>query len=431
MIQLYGDFGLGFVYLDNTRNSLGGVQFKFGPYATTYHIGGDPNNADQEYLGYMTELAGFSSENNDAQKTIVANYLSAKYGFALSTEDLYVQDDVANGNFDYEVAGIGRVDATNEHIDAQGSGLVRILNPGGLDDGEFLLWGHDNGILAAVELTDIPGTVEGRLDRVWRVSEVNASGAAVDVGSLSVWWDLSELGSVDPTDLQLLIDTDDDGLFADESPIEGAANLGTGYYQFSGVTGLQDGTRFTLATSDLTNTPLPVELVDFSARVTDAQQVALEWTTATETNNDFFSVQRSKSGTEWETITEVSGAGTSANSNFYQVTDPVPYPGMSYYRLKQTDFDGQFTFSSTVAVQIHAEADLELFPNPAGNSVTIVGEESVLQEWILYNLLGQDVTDQAPIQFREERKRVLDLHRLPGGLYLLKTNQQTHALIKL
>jgi hypothetical protein len=108
---------------------------------------------------------------------VVQNYLAAKYGVSLVANDLYRQDDVANGDYDYEVAGIGRVDASNQHLDAKGTGLVRINAADDLDDSEFLFWGHDNDELRATN-TDVPIGVLRRLERVWRVSELNQSGAA-------------------------------------------------------------------------------------------------------------------------------------------------------------------------------------------------------------------------------------------------------------
>src|SRR5690606_2917465 len=118
------------------------------------------------------------------------NYLSAKYGLALAANDLYTHDEVANGNFDFEMAGIGQVDGSNIHADAQGSGIVRMRNPTDLGNTEFLMWGHNNGVLEGVESSDVPPGVQARFERVWRVSEVNTSGISIDVGSIDMDWDL-------------------------------------------------------------------------------------------------------------------------------------------------------------------------------------------------------------------------------------------------
>jgi hypothetical protein len=97
------------------------------------------------------------------------------------------------------------------------------------------------------------------------------------------------------------------------------------------------------------NNPLPIELLNFSAKSID-NAVQLTWATAAEINNDFFTIERSSDGNNWEIISYVYGAG---NSNYvidYEYTDEMPLEGISYYRLKQTDFDGQFEYFTSVAV---------------------------------------------------------------------------------
>jgi hypothetical protein len=82
--------------------------------------------------------------------------------------------------------------------------------------------------------------------------------------------------------------------------------------------------------------------------------VKLDWATASELHNDYFTVERSMDGLNWENIIQIAGAGTSTNRNDYSEVDTRPIEGLSYYRLKQTDFDGQFTYSHAVSVQYEA-----------------------------------------------------------------------------
>jgi len=98
------------------------------------------------------------------------------------------------------------------------------------------------------------------------------------------------------------------------------------------------------------NNPLPIELISFSAKSFN-NAVQLTWATAAEINNDFFTIERSSDGLNWEIISYVSGAG---NSNYvvdYEFTDEMPLEGIAYYRLKQTDFDGQFEYFAPVVVE--------------------------------------------------------------------------------
>lgn len=198
--------------------------------------------------GEMSEVIVYTISLNSAQRIIVDNYLAAKYDITLSENDVYDADDNANGDYDHEVAGIGRVNASNLHVDAKGTGIVRVLGATDLGNNEFLMWGHDNGPLSLDNTTDVPSTVYSRLDRVWRVSEVDNSGTSVDVGPIDIQVDMSGLtGFNNSYPPQLLVDTDNDGTFTDETPITIAVPMGSNIYSFNGTTALADNLRFTFA----------------------------------------------------------------------------------------------------------------------------------------------------------------------------------------
>ena len=136
------------------------------------------------------------------------------------------------------------------------------------------------------------------------------------------------MGSVTAADLVLLIDTDGDGSFNDLLPtvgysvVSGAALVSGNIYQFSDVTGLNNDSRFTLATANCTRTPLPIELLSFNA--TNAKdKILLSWTTASETNNDFFQVERSLDGIQWNILDTLKGAGDSKELISYDMPTPT------------------------------------------------------------------------------------------------------------
>lgn len=95
--------------------------------------------------------------------------------------------------------------------------------------------------------------------------------------------------------------------------------------------------------------PLPVELLTFNA-VCGGEKVNVNWSTASETNNDYFSVERSADAIGWDNVTYVDGAGNSNTWLYYSAVDNEPLDGVSYYRMKQTDFDGAFSYSDPVQV---------------------------------------------------------------------------------
>ena len=90
------------------------------------------------------------------------------------------------------------------------------------------------------------------------------------------------------------------------------------------------------------SSPLPIELIDFSATCEDGR-VNVKWSTASETNNAFYSVMRSKDAQVWEKVKDVVGAENSVNTLAYEIWDSEPYAGVSYYKLVQTDMDGTET----------------------------------------------------------------------------------------
>lgn len=391
-------------------------------------IGGHGSGGGTGWNGGIAEAFKFSRILNSAEQTIIANYLSAKYDIGLTNNDIYVQDDGANGDYDIDVAGIGRIDASNLHDDSQGTGILRILNPSGLGNNEFLIWGRDNNSLNATETIDVPTGVDARFASVWRASEVNTSGGSIDVGNIDLRFDLSGLGSITLSDLRLLVDTDNDGVFTDETIgtggiISGATALGGDVYAFTGVAAIEDGLRFTLATANATQTPLPIELLDFSAASLNNQYVKLTWQTAAEINNAFFTIERSNNGLDWKATQTIDGAGNTSTIRNYDAIDREPYSGLSYYRLKQTDFNGQYSYSNLVQVRIKLDetSELKVYPNPTADQITILGKNLRKEELRIYNVFGQDVTSLSLQIGADQSRLVLDLSALSKGMYFLKT----------
>ena len=104
--------------------------------------------------------------------------------------------------------------------------------------------------------------------------------------------------------------------------------------------------------SDGENAPLPIQLVDFDA-IANENNIEIVWTTATETNNDYFTVERSTDGIHWVIIKNVAGAGNSNTLQEYSVYDYEFVSDIAYYRLKQTDYDGTTTYSKIITVEAH------------------------------------------------------------------------------
>lgn len=348
---------------------------------------------------------------NDAERIIIHNYLAAKYGLTLGANDVYTMDNGGNGNYDFEVAGIGQAADGSYDKDAKGSGVVRMWNPNGLSNSEFLMWGHDNTVLNSSTTavgTAVDGTViQERLSRIWRVSEVG------DVGTVSISFDFSGVGgSPLGSNLRLLIDRDGDG-FADNDVTPVVGSVSNGVATFSNVN-FQNGDRFTLGNTDASS-PLPVELIEFKARPVD-DLVLINWTTASELNNDFFMIQRSVDAEDWEDVIKVNGEGTITTRKSYQVTDTQPYLGESYYRIKQTDFDGTISFSSIEHVKFSSVSGLLVYPNPSTGLFNLSGVTSSIQVKV-YTTIGELISPEMSLN---SGNLIIDLRNHAAGMYLLQ-----------
>ena len=169
---------------------------------------------------------------------------------------------------------------------------------------------------------------------------------------------------------------------------------------------------------------IPVELASFEASV-NGTNVSLNWSTATETNNQGFSIERS-SGSEFETIGYVAGFGTTTESKYYSYTDKGVNSGTYTYRLKQIDFDGTFAYSKVVEVEVLAPAVFALdqnYPNPFNPSTAINFRLAVDSKVSMkvFNVLGQEVANLLNGNFVAGSHQVnFDASSLNSGVYLYR-----------
>ncbi len=186
---------------------------------------------------------------------------------------------------------------------------------------------------------------------------------------------------------------------------------------------------------------IPVELASFSYCV-NGNNVELKWTTATETNNQGFQVERSqksdvKSQNSWETIGFVNGKGTTTEKSDYSYIDKNLQPGKYFYRLKQIDMDGSFYYSNELEVSIEYPFVFKLeqnYPNPF-NPITVISWQSPVGIWQtlkLYNILGNEVAILVD-EYKEagSHKVDFDASKLSSGVYIYKLTAGTFHTSKM
>ena len=231
-------------------------------------------------------------------------------------------------------------------------------------------------------------------------------------------FDLSDLASPLGSNLRLLIDRNGNG-FSDNdvTPVGGSVVGNT--LVFSGVN-ITDGDRVTIGNTNV-SMPLPVELLSFNATA-DQNNVLISWTTTTETNNDFFTVERSPDAIQWEKLENVKGAGNSLSTLDYQTIDANPYFGRSYYRLKQTDFDGQSSYSEIAQVSRFNDRDVKVVPNPSSGIYHIEGKTIASQQIKLLNLQGKILNVSVT---PDNIGTKINASNVPAGIYILHVSDGT------
>ena len=168
---------------------------------------------------------------------------------------------------------------------------------------------------------------------------------------------------------------------------------------------------------DSNSVPLPVELLYFNAEVNEQKKVDISWATASELNNDYFVVQRSKDAINWQTVTEIDGAGNSNVFLSYATTDDLPFSGISYYRLKQVDIDNKTTYSDIRLVKLDVIDKISVYPNPVKNFCIInLNQQSDIQTLELYNTNGTKVKS---VSVEKSETVNLDMSNLETGVYIL------------
>jgi hypothetical protein len=193
---------------------------------------------------------------------------------------------------------------------------------------------------------------------------------------------------------------------------------------FSGGTTTATSWRARLNNFQIFGSVLPVELTDFSVKPSPVG-FDLNWVTASENNNDYFSVERSTDGRTFASIGQVKGAGTTTEKQAYTFTDKNPLKGYNYYRLKQVDYDGNSEYSPVRSVRTGTKSSAILSPNPVqqGNNASLIVDSSTENDLTIevFNALSQVVVQQQTTVSKGVNPIQLELLALPKGAYTLHT----------
>jgi hypothetical protein len=170
----------------------------------------------------------------------------------------------------------------------------------------------------------------------------------------------------------------------------------------------------TIAMSNIVT--LPVQLVSFDANA-EANKVLLNWKTSSELNNNYFVVERSNDGNNWETVKRVESAKNSNSLIEYTATDDKPMTGMAFYRLKQVDVDGAVTiFNAMQAIDFTPAITVSVYPNPAANEFSIEGNKISEATVSITDCMGKSVS---LVSESIGDKMVFNTSELANGIYFI------------
>lgn len=172
-------------------------------------------------------------------------------------------------------------------------------------------------------------------------------------------------------------------------------------------------------------TPLPIELLTFNATLIEGNIVKLEWQTATEINNDYFTIARSDNGINFANLFNVDGKGNSNNLEYYTINDENPLNGISYYRLKQTDFNGNFTFSKIVPIEIlYPRNSIKIYPNPSTGILFVKGAN--IQKIEVTTIDGKSIL----LNYNFSKNGIIHLANQSNGVYIVKVTTPYNTEIR-
>lgn len=252
-------------------------------------------------------------------------------------------------------------------------------------------------------------------------ADTDVDGSGLDHVSQEEFWTIDRVGSVDAI-IELT--------WTSENNVTDYTNLRIAHYDGSTDWDMIDSTPIGNNTSGVltsdaavstfspftigsitTANPLPVEYLLFDAKYEQKYNyVLIEWATYSEKNNDYFIIQKSINGFDWKNIDTVVGNGNSILINEYGVIDRDVNFGFSYYRLKQVDFDGNYSLSNIIVVEIRTN-DI-IFPNPS-TGIIYFKNEVENYEYNLYDVTGRKISSGYILNNK------LDFSKNPKGFYYL------------
>ena len=454
-------------------NSLDGINSNYGNIGS-FHAGGNYMELSIGYWpGYgmkrgVMEAILWDRNLSLAERKRVETYLAIKYGITLGfngtsmdyispTTGNVIWSNTSNAGFNSDIAGLGRSDvsglsqlkshSTNGPNSGDFNDILTVSNgtnfntPSSLSsDDSYFIWGHNGGATNNTGTivnfpTDNGEVIETIFSRQWKSQETGT------VGTVMLEFDMNGVagvgavaGSNDLANLRLLIDEDGDYSFGatsiSPSSFDNTTNIA--YFEIDFVPSTanplaqNNGFFFTLGSTEVNATPLPVTLESINVQGNDCAN-RLFWTTLSEQNSSHFTILRSLDLVNWATVGSVEAAGTSTSKLNYSFRDAgFDQNGMVYYKLIQFDTDGTKTELGIVGVDAFCQTNIEpmIYPNPVANDLMIKSANA--GSVIVMDIQGKIVLSQD----LSVGLSVFDVTNIDSGVYVVLINENNGRSFK-
>ncbi len=420
------------------------INYNYGNWSISsqnYCVGRASGGGGNPVNGYITEIITYTSVLSAINKLQVDSYLALKYGMLLtndndgdaSTNEVisgsvkegdYVASNgtsitwqySANSGYAKNVTGIGRDDntglnqrasattnttttdiiqlsLTNDFTNASNSGS---RTGSFASDLTFLTWGHDNA--ATTFSTTFNTSLNSRMTRIWKSQLTNTL--------TSVYMKVTSGSFTNGNTYYLIGETSAAGT--------SWTNLASAVAASGACTFAFNPTSKPFWSISNVASALPIELLDFNVKC-ENQKTIINWSTASEFNNDYFNIERSSDGMNFLSIAKIKGSGTTHTTSNYVFVDEDPLAGVSYYRLRQTDYDGKAEKFEEAAIECGENADdFFIYPNPNNGDVYINGVKGFVALKI-YDVLGNLVYSKG--DFLISDNNLIQTNDLSAGVY--------------
>ena len=376
-------------------------------------------NTGEYWNGTISEVNVFASGLNSSRRGLFELNQASYYGLTIAI----TQYTPASG-YNLFVDGIGVAAVYTDSVEGthQSVGMGFIDNGFLKDVGDAIIAGTTCLTNSVTTSLNMPAGATAGYERWlndWYINKTDVNGNG---GNLKIYFDFSDYGvsgtPATAANYQLWSRASTAANFA---PVAGTTVAISGNRVIFTVPSANIATTgyYTIGTIDYKNSPLPIELLYFSATA-ENNAVDLSWATATETNNNYFTIERSKDGVVFDFLKQIPSEAINGNSTTtlnYKTYDLSPFEGINYYRLKQTDRNGNYTHSNVVQANFTNRSFVSVFPNPGSNNLYVNVSADYDQAALkLLDALGREVLTQ---NISASNVNSINTSVLTSGMYVM------------